>query len=75
MTYDPNKIEEWVVGSNSFWRKGAVNEEPGHIVPFTGTWAQVKARSEEMARMEARHYFERGNLQDQQREERKTLWG
>lgn len=73
MSYDPDKIEEWVVSSNGYWRKGEVNP---HLwcVPFTGTWEQVKARQEEMMAMNKRHAAERDTLEKQQRTEQRTLW-
>lgn len=73
MTYDPNKVEDWVVSSSGFWRKGDVHANR-YIVPFTGTWTEVKARYEEMMAMELRHGTERDALRIKQQEERRTLW-
>ena len=62
-----------MVGSNSFWREGEVTATE-YLVPFTGTWEQCAARSEEMAGMEQQHYAERNALRMRQLAERKTLW-
>lgn len=67
-------IEEWVVGSSGFWRKGQVNEDQ-HFVAFKGTWAEVRDRSEAMMAMELRHAQERDDLAARHRRERETLWG
>lgn len=73
MTYDPNKVEDWVVGSSNFWRKGEANANQ-FFVPFTGTWNEVNARMEEMREMANRHARERDALSERQAIERKTLW-
>ena len=73
MTYNPNKVEDWVVGSSSFWRKGEANADQFHV-PFTGTWEEVNARMKEMHEMVMRHVRERDALAEQQAIERKTLW-
>jgi hypothetical protein len=74
VTYDPDLVEDWVVGATGFWRAGQVltNE---HIVPFRGTWAQVKARCEEMHALCMRHEQEFLQLTARHRAERAELWG
>ncbi len=73
MTYDPDLVEDWVVGSQGFWRKGEVNANQW-IVPFRGTWKQVSDRMDEMTDMEMRHARERRELEEKQQEERKEFW-
>lgn len=74
MTYDPNLVEDWVVGLSGFWRKGNVNPSE-HNVPFRGTWEQVVARCDEMRAMEQRHEEEARELLKRQIAERVELYG
>jgi hypothetical protein len=73
MSYDPTKIEEWVVSSSGFWHKGTVNTTK-FIVQFTGTWEQVNSRMLQMREMEKRHAQERAELEAKHLEERKMFW-
>lgn len=71
--YDPKKIEDWVVGSGGFWRKGDVNTHRW-LVPFTGTWEQVRDRSIKMQELFMRHSEERASLTKEQTEELKEFF-
>lgn len=61
MSYDPAKVEDWVVGGSGFWRAGDVNVTE-HIVPFRGTWEQVKAQRDAICALQRRHYVEAAAL-------------
>ena len=72
-TYDPAKVEDWVVSSIGFWRKDNVNETRW-CVAFRGTWQQVHDRMNAMIAMERRHADEMDELREKHAEERKEFW-
>lgn len=72
MSYDPKKIEDWVVGLSGFWRKGEVNTDQ-YIVPFTGTWEQVNKRYKDLLALVAKHTEEVNALAIRNRQEYQTL--